>query len=154
MGCFVVMEFEQLAYNFRNAIERAKVNNEHEYFFRKFPTGQCGHTSDLLAQYYIDNGISDITYVVGTYSGDDFEDIQSHAWLVVNDMIVDITVDQFKYNKKLLYFDKSVYVGKMTSFHKMFEFYSRDMHKHYGLSKQWFNYHDLVQIYKIILSYM
>ena len=36
------MNLKELVYNFRNAIERAKDNNEPDEFFRKFPNGQCG----------------------------------------------------------------------------------------------------------------
>ena len=48
------MNLEKLVYNFRDAIETAIENGESGIFFRKFPTGQCGHTSDMLAQYLID----------------------------------------------------------------------------------------------------
>ena len=58
------MELETLVHNFRKAIEAAQANYEPGEFFRKFPTGQCGHTSDMLAQYLIDNGIGPITYVM------------------------------------------------------------------------------------------
>lgn len=43
------MNLNELVYNFRNAIERAKDNNEPGEFFRKFPNGQCGNASDMLA---------------------------------------------------------------------------------------------------------
>ena len=39
------MELETLVCNFRKAIEAAQANYEPGEFFRKFPTGQCGHTS-------------------------------------------------------------------------------------------------------------
>ena len=78
------MELETLVRNFRKAIEAAQANYELGEFFRKFPTGQCGHSSDMLAQYLIDNGIGPITYVNGTYYGDDSEDRWCHAWLVVD----------------------------------------------------------------------
>ena len=57
------MELETLACNFRKAIEAAQANYEPGEFFRKFPTGQCGHTINMLVQYLIDNGIGPITYV-------------------------------------------------------------------------------------------
>lgn len=68
------VELETLVFNFRKAIETAKDNDELGEFFRKFPVGQCGNTSDILAQYLIDNEIGPITYVNGTYYGDDLED--------------------------------------------------------------------------------
>ena len=54
------MRLYEVVMGFRRAIEKAKANNEQGEFFRKFPTGQCGNTSDMLAQYLIDNGISPI----------------------------------------------------------------------------------------------
>ena len=92
------MELETLVRNFRKAIEAAQTNYELGEFFRKFPTGQCGHSSDMLAQYLIDNGIGPITYVSGTYYGDDSEDRWCHAWLVVDGLVVDITGDQFRHH--------------------------------------------------------
>ncbi len=103
-----------LVSNFRRAIETAKYNNEQEEFFRKFPNGQCGHASDILAQYLIDNGICPVKYVNGTYYGDDFNDKWSHTWLVVEDLIIDITSDQFKYHKEPLKNNIPVYVGPTT----------------------------------------
>ena len=92
------MELETLVRNFRKAIEDAQTNYEPGSFFRKFPTRQCGHTSDMLAQYLIDNGIGPITYVSGTYYGDDPEDSWHHAWLVLDGLVIDITGDQFRYH--------------------------------------------------------
>ena len=99
------MELETLVHNFRKAIEAAQTNYELGEFFRKFPTGQCGHSSDMLAQYLIDNGIGPITYVSGTYYGDDSEDRWCHAWLVVDGLVVDITGDQFRHHPAPLTFN-------------------------------------------------
>ena len=93
------MNLNELVYNFRNAIERAKDNNEPGEFFRKFPNGQCGNASDMLAQYLIQNQIEPIELVNGTYYADDPNDpdnLQSHTWLLVRELIIDITCDQFK----------------------------------------------------------
>ena len=45
------MNLEELVYNFRGAIEATKENGEVGTFFRKFPTGQCGHTSYVHEKY-------------------------------------------------------------------------------------------------------
>jgi hypothetical protein len=60
--------------------------------FRNFPLGCCGDTCLLLAKFLINHGAGFPDYVVGT-SGR-----QSHAWLEIGSVIVDITADQFLEN--------------------------------------------------------
>lgn len=148
------IEIKRMASVFRKAIEAAQDNNESGEFFSKFPTGQCGNTSDMLAQYFIDNGISPITYVNGTYYGNDFDEMQCHTWLVVNGLVVDITGDQFKYREEPLKNDVPVYVGNMTKYYQIFEIGPGGRYSHFGLDTQWINYHDLKQWYEIILRYI
>lgn len=45
---------------------------------------------------------------------------QSHAWVIVDGLIADITGDQFKNNDEFLRYDVPVYVGEMDEFHKLF----------------------------------
>jgi len=125
---------ETLVSNFRKAIEAAKANSEPGEFFRKFPVGQCGNTSDILAQYLIDNGIGPITCVNGTYYGDSYEDRWTHAWLVVNGLVIDITGDQFKYETEPLKNDVPIYIGPMTEYYQLFEIGPRGECEHFGLS--------------------
>lgn len=148
------MSLEVLVYNFRKAIEAAKRNNEPGELFRKFPVGQCDHTSDILAQYLIDNGISSVTYINGTYYYDDNHNSQEHTWLLVNGCVIDITGDQFKYQKELLNYDIPIYIGPMTDFHRLFEINPGGMNEHFGLESQWLYYHKLETWYKIILQYL
>ena len=148
------MALKELVYNFRKAIEAAQTNGEIGTFFRKFPTGQCGHTSDMLAQYLINNGFKQITYVNGTYYGDDWDDRWSHTWLVVNEQIIDITGDQFKYYKKPLQNNITVYVGPSNSFYDSFEVHPSGRFEHFGLNKQWINYSELRNWYETILRYL
>ena len=57
----------------------------------------------------------------------DDEGVQSHAWLELSDgVIVDITGDQFKYDKVFLNYNVPVYVGKMDAFHALFDVEARD----------------------------
>jgi hypothetical protein len=73
-------------------------------------------------------------YIYGTRYGD-FEDTQSHAWLLTdNNIIIDITGDQFKYNNIFLNYDKSTYVGEIDDFHKLFEVEARDCYEHFGIN--------------------
>ena len=148
------MNLEEFVYNFRGAIESAKQNVEVGTFFRKFPTGQCGHTSDMLAQYLIDNGFESIVYVNGTYYGDEWDDQWSHTWLVVNEQIIDITGDQFKYHQEPLKNNVPVYIGPANKFYDLFEIHSSGKHKHFGLNDQWTNYFDLRQWYETIMRYL
>lgn len=110
----------KLALNFREAIERAKASGEQNQFFLKFPQGCCGDASDLLAQYLIKHDISSV-YVCGTYYGRTIEERQSHAWLKLNDeLIVDITGDQFSNKEVFQYFNESVWCGPLSDFHRLF----------------------------------
>jgi hypothetical protein len=54
-----------------------------------FPRGACGDVSLLLGKYLHENGEAGIEYVSGK-NGD-----QTHGWLELNGIIVDITADQF-----------------------------------------------------------
>jgi len=148
------MELETLVCNFRKAIEAAQANYEPGEFFRKFPTGQCGHTSDMLAQYLIDNGIGPITYVSGTYYGDDPEDRWCHAWLVVNGLVIDVTGDQFRHHQPPLTFNIPVYIGPVAEFHQSFEVCPGGYSEHHGLEGHWIHYYDLKNWYETIQKYL
>lgn len=147
-------KLETLVFAFRNAIEAAKANHETGYFFENFPTGQCGHTSDMLAQFLIDNGIGPVQYFNGTYYGEDENERQSHTWLLVNSLIVDITADQFRYCSNSLKNDTPVYIGPMNAYYQIFELAPGTGHVHIGLERQWTNYYELRKWYRTILSYM
>ena len=148
------MNLQKLVYNFRGAIETAIENGEPGTFFGKFPTGQCGHTSDMLAQYLIDNGFDSIVYVNGTYYGDEWDDQWSHTWLVVNEQIIDITGDQFKYHQEPLKNNVPVYIGPANKFYDLFEIHPGGKHKHFGLNDQWTNCFELRQWYETIMRYL
>lgn len=148
------MTLEILVLNFRKAIEAAKANNEQGELFRKFPVGQCGNANDILAQYLIDNRIGPVTYVNGTYYGDDWDDKWAHTWLVVRGLVIDITGDQFKHHKEPLTRDVPVYIGPMIEYYQLFEVGPGGKHEHFGLEKQWNNYHELKDWYDTILGYL
>ena len=145
---------EELVVDFRKAIEAAKANGEPGELFSKFPVGQCGHASDLLAQYLIDNGIGPITYVNGTYYGKTGSDSQAHTWLVVDGLIIDITGDQFKYHEAPLTNDVTIYIGPVTRYYQLFDTTHGSNHEHFGLDQQWTNFHELKTWYKTILNYI
>lgn len=63
-------------------------------FLRKrlqsFPKDACGHASILLGLYLRESGFADVEYVVGIRQHG-----ESHAWLQIENTIIDITADQF-----------------------------------------------------------
>lgn len=148
------MTLEKLVFNFRYAIERAKKSGEDGDFFVRFPAGQCGVASDMLAQYLIENGYCHITYVCGTFYGNTPFESQSHAWLEIKNLIIDITGDQFKNHNVPLKRDIPVYIGPMSNYYRQFECLAGDVHEHFGLNKSWSNYYDLKKWYKTILKYI
>ena len=124
-----------LAIQFRDAIDAARDAGEFQgdFSFNSFPRGCCGDASDLLAQFLLENGIKTY-YVCGTYSNGSFDGIQSHAWLItVNNIIVDITGDQFRSNPTFMNYDKPVYVGAKKRFHRLFRVENRDVRENIGL---------------------
>lgn len=130
-------KIEKLAIDFRKALENALKFDELglDFMFKRFPRGCCGDTSYLLAEYLLENGI-ETSYVCGTYINSGFENMQSHAWLIdENEYIIDITGDQFKNDSVFLNYNKTVYVGKIDKFHKLFEVEERNIHKMHGLSQ-------------------
>lgn len=124
-----------LVTRFRNAIEMAKNNGEFndDFSFYKFPRGCCGDTSDLLAQFLLEHGIKTY-YVFGTFRPGSFEDIQTHAWILTeNQIIIDITGDQFSADSNYFNYDKSVYIGETDNFHALFDDTERIVHENKGL---------------------
>ncbi|NKC59074.1 hypothetical protein HED34_03745 [Vagococcus fluvialis] len=117
------MEIEILVSNFRYAIEQAKENGEFkkDFCFANFPRGCCGDTSFLLAQYLLKNNIKSY-YAWGFFNNDEIEELQSHAWLLLDNKktIVDITGDQFMNDELFYNYDKSIYIGEEDNFHKLF----------------------------------
>ena len=61
--------------------------------FDDFPLGTCGDASLLLAKYFQKCGLGEFRYVSGTYSANG--EFCSHAWLEKDELIIDITADQF-----------------------------------------------------------
>jgi hypothetical protein len=85
----------QLASAFRKAIEEAK-HDFPDYLKRKFasfPEQTCGHASTLLALYLMERGFNEVQQVFNGCRGKNCD--ESHAWLEVGGLIVDITADQF-----------------------------------------------------------
>lgn len=128
-------DIQYLVTKFRRAIDKAKKNGEFDsdFIFRSFPRGCCGDASDLLGEYLLEHGVRS-TYVCGNrYFENPEEGTQSHAWLVVDGLIADITGDQFSDRESYFNCHISDYYGPMDNFHRLFEVEKRDVHPFPGL---------------------
>lgn len=148
---------EQLVTQFRSAIDCALEAGEfdNDSIYRRFPCGCCGDTCELLAQYLLNKGIK-TDYVCGYYWGTADENVQTHAWLLIDKhLIIDITADQFSNSSTFLNYDKSVYIGDGDDFHRLFEVEDRDIHECRGLSELGgFCAPRLWDLYRKILKYI
>ena len=84
----------------------------HDYisktYFGGFPTGSCGCSADILAEYFISKGAKNIEYVYGERDGG------SHGWLELDGLIIDITADQFEDGIE------SIFISYNRDFHEQF----------------------------------
>ena len=154
-----IYKLRRIAQSFRDAIDAAKANSEHYIFFDKFPTGQCGHTAELLAKHLSSKGYSKMTYETGVYYWDDFDcnpdhEPQQHTWLVVEGLIIDITGDQFKYYDEPVKNDIPVYVGPKTPFFELFEVHPYGRYETNGYSLSDPMGKDLDKWYHVIMKYL
>ena len=80
--------------------------------FLDFPGGCCGYASLLLGALYKDSGVDDFHYQSGRS-----EVIQwaSHGWLTNNNLVVDITADQFDLAMP------RIFISDRSPFHESFE---------------------------------
>lgn len=85
-----------------------------------FPRGCCGDSSNILASLIFDEFDKVFSYFAGCYNGCNplISNNASHAWLLRDGVVVDITISQF--NDRGYTFPKS-WVGKSSKFHKEFE---------------------------------
>jgi hypothetical protein len=102
-----LQELQQLATDFRAAIERSRADKATPQL-PYFPEGACKIVSALLALHLRRRGGNPaIKFVTGHVPG--FDAVVRHAWLVVNGAVVDITADPFG--------EAPVVVGPPTRFH-------------------------------------
>ncbi len=113
----------RLVIRFRKAIDSARDDGafSNDQTFNRFPRACCGSASELLAKYLAEYNIH-TQYVCGTYYPTDFkEGSQSHAWLQVGEVIIDITGDQFKFCPEIFSYNLPIYVGEIDQMHNLFE---------------------------------
>ena len=99
---------------FREALEKCP-KNLLPIGFRDFPRGSCGDASLLLAKYLQNMKCGMFDFVCGEISENDEHGFQTHAWLQRNDLIIDITADQFEE------IESSVIITRNRSWYERFE---------------------------------
>ena len=154
-----IYNLRRIAQSFRDAIDTAKANKENAVFFRKFPVGQCGYTAEMLAKYLTSKGYTKVIYETGVYYWEDFNsntdhEPNQHTWLIVEDFVIDITGDQFKYYDEPLNNDIPVYVGPKTPFFELFDVHPYGRCQTSGYDPNSPKGKDLDAWYKVIMEYL
>ena len=114
----------QLASEFRHALKMVASKGEYGRLslFAGFPKGCCTYTSDLLAEYLIENGIQ--RERIQALNSQASKGYDTHCWLMIDDMYyLDITGDQFSnkpYYKKYGPIPDCCFVPKDTHFFERF----------------------------------
>lgn len=99
----------ELAFRFRLAILRSDPSTSTLVSLRDFPRGACADASLLLAKYLQVNKSGSSLFVLGERRR------QRHAWLQLEEFIIDITADQFDDR------DEGVMVTRESSWHSSFD---------------------------------
>ncbi|MGD0278201.1 MAG: hypothetical protein ABSC11_02715 [Smithella sp.] len=88
-----IEKIRESATDFRNAIEVCAPSLG--IIFESFPRGSCGETVLLLGTYLIEQGLGEFQYMLVDYGIRKDLNWSSHAWLQLDNLVVDITADQF-----------------------------------------------------------
>jgi len=84
----------QMAYKLRSMIE-AIPHQDLPPGMRKFPKGACGDSTILLGAYFTNCEIEGFVYIQGRRGSRRNDTWAKHAWLAREDLVIDITADQF-----------------------------------------------------------
>jgi hypothetical protein len=84
----------KMAIQFRLAIESTPPEDR-PIGMQDFPNGACGDTALLFGAYLVDHAIPGFKYICGERGSNADNTWFSHAWLQRNDLVVDLTADQF-----------------------------------------------------------
>lgn len=152
---------QQHAQNFRNAIMSVDPEKERDVFFYKFPNGQCGNTSKLLARYLFEKGYSHIIYETGVYRWDGYDwdeypahKPQEHTWLLVDKLVVDITGDQLADAPSPITNTTEIYVGSKSPYYVQFDVHSTGKVKLTDGNSAFIRDEHLDKLYRIIKQYL
>ena len=121
----LMSEIRKLAIVFRQAIMDAKNDGALAYYspMKYFPRGCCEVASDMLAEYLRSKGI-ETHGVFGVFYYNNGADYYPHEWLALQnyeEIIIDITGDQFYQEQLLNYYDIPVYMGTVDDMHSKFK---------------------------------
>lgn len=111
----IIRRIKGLADKFREAILKCD-STELPLSLAYFPTDSCAEASILLGTYFKENGINGFLLIKGRRGEGD--SLETHYWLEKDDMLVDITADQFKEVKKQIVIteaDSEFYVSFVKS---------------------------------------
>ena len=112
-----IKKIKNLAEAFRSALESVpKYEFSSSLSFTEFPKGCCDDASLLLAAYFSDNSVTGAKRILGLKDGD--QSIETHVWLKIDNILVDITADQFNENGYNL---EKVIVTESSKFHDSFK---------------------------------
>lgn len=84
----------EMATRFRQAIESVPPEAR-PISIQCFPRGACGDTALLFGAFLVDQSVPGFKYVCGERGTKTDNTWTSHAWLQRNDLVVDLTADQF-----------------------------------------------------------
>ncbi|HDS05872.1 MAG TPA: hypothetical protein ENN95_02400 [Deltaproteobacteria bacterium] len=108
-----INKIRETATVFRNAIEVCAPSLG--VIFKKFPSGACGEAVLLLGTYLIEQDLGEFQYMLGDYGARTDSNWSSHAWLQADNLVVDITADQFpEVNEKVVVQDYSKWHAKLN----------------------------------------
>ena len=120
MGFRLNKDIEKKIYQIREILDQFEKADFHSmtsfYFSSGFPAGCCGDATDLLGLYLLKYHSLESNYVCGHGLGDNSN--QTHAWIVCQGYIIDITADQFNDDGYEL---PSVIIDKQSPFHELFD---------------------------------
>ncbi|MGG0793795.1 hypothetical protein ABE137_07285 [Brevibacillus laterosporus] len=106
----MIDQIREYAVIFRKAIQSMPMSEfPKSLYFDRFPIGCCGDSSKLFSKFLSSKGIK--AYYVWGIRDDEY----SHAWLEYDDIIIDLTADQFDE------VHEEVVVTKNRDWHSQFE---------------------------------
>jgi hypothetical protein len=102
-----IQELRVHSLNCRAAVERC-FGRCRAISLKEFPRGSCGDVSDILGMFLRETLEVECEYVSGWADG------QSHAWLELGEITIDITADQFAGNEAVIVSCESVFHRKFN----------------------------------------
>lgn len=113
-----IIKLKSIARGFRTAIESMPLGDRPSSL-KEFPLGACGDMTLLLGAYLSDMKVIGFEYIYGVRGCDADNNYASHAWLQNDQLIIDITADQFpEVNEPII-------VSANSNWHNTFEVESR-----------------------------